>query len=203
MSDSLKKTREAYNGLAETYDRINASNEPIIDDVNLFLELLRGDLVLDVGCGHGRDSLFFSNRGLTTVGFDLSISLIRIAMNKSEYTCYVMADMRYPPFRANTFNGLWVSASFHHLDKQDASKSIMNQYETMKKHGVIYISVKKGDFAGFEESNRYNGAPRFYSFYTKDEINQLVTKAGFTIHASKDYSHDQLDREWIDVHAIK
>ena len=83
MSDALRKTREAYDGLAETYDRVNRSIEDIHGILEAFTSSLVGRLVLDVGCGHGRDAEYFTEQGLNVVVLDLSSELIRIARRKA------------------------------------------------------------------------------------------------------------------------
>ena len=75
MSDALRKTREAYDGLAETYDRANRSIEDIEGILEAFTSSLEGRLVLDVGCGHGRDAEYFTEQGLDIVGTMLPIFL--------------------------------------------------------------------------------------------------------------------------------
>jgi len=75
LSDALRKTREAYDGLAETYDRANRSIEDIEGILEEFTSSLEGRLVLDVGCGHGRDMEYFTEQGLDVIGTMLPIFL--------------------------------------------------------------------------------------------------------------------------------
>lgn len=203
MSESIKKTRKAYEGIAERYDQVNESIEPIMDDVKAFLNLLDGDIILDVGCGHGRDSLYFSKKGLTTIGLDLSPELIRISKSNSKDTCFMLADMRSPPIKNNSMDGLWISASFHHLEKKDAPEAIDQLYQTMKTGGVLYMAVKKGEFTGYENGNRYDGEPRFYSYYSDDASIELLEQTRLNVCQHTSHTQDKLDRKWISIIAKK
>jgi 2-polyprenyl-3-methyl-5-hydroxy-6-metoxy-1,4-benzoquinol methylase len=49
-----------------------------------------GERVLDAGCGHGRDSEFFHEKGLNVTGIDISEELIDIARERSEANFEVM-----------------------------------------------------------------------------------------------------------------
>ncbi|MBW2612111.1 MAG: methyltransferase domain-containing protein, partial [Deltaproteobacteria bacterium] len=43
-----------------------------------------GDRILDVGCGSGRDLLWFKNRGFVATGFERSAGLARLARQNTE-----------------------------------------------------------------------------------------------------------------------
>ena len=199
MSDALRKTREAYAGLAETYDRVNRSIEDIVGILEAFTSSLDGGLILDVGCGHGRDAEYFTEQGLYVVGLDLSSELLRIARRKAREACLMLADMRRPPFRDRCFNGIWVCASFHHLAKDDASEAMNQLTRILGDNAVTHVSVKKGSFNGFETRNRYGGNPRYYSFYTGEELMKLITEAGLKVKHSNINAEEKLDRRWINL----
>lgn len=199
MSDALRKTREAYDGLAETYDRANRSIEDIEGILEAFTRNLKGRLVLDVGCGHGRDAEYFTEQGLDVVGLDLSSELIRIARRKAREACLILADMRRPPFRDRCFDGAWVCASFHHLVKDDAPEAVKEFTRVLGDNAVAHFSVKRGSFTGFETRNRYRGGPRYYSFYTGEELMKLITEAGLKVKHSNITAEEKLDGHWINL----
>ena len=202
MSSVLKKTIKAYEKIAEKYNEINYDNSVMIEELTFFLENLQGDIVLDVGCGHGRDCEFLSQNGVVTIGLDLSVELLKIARKRSMNSSYLLADMRYPPIKEKTCNGLWVCASFHHIEKEDASETIRRFFEILVPEGIIFFSVKKGDFTGFENCNRYEGMRRFYSYYSNKEAIELLTNSGFYI-ISQFNDIDIKERNWVNIFATK
>jgi SAM-dependent methyltransferase len=78
---------EAYDRLAPVYDRFNADNsyEHWLGDVlipHMSKHGLRGDRVLDVGCGTGRAFLPLLSRGWEVFGCDISDGMLRQARAK-------------------------------------------------------------------------------------------------------------------------
>jgi ubiquinone/menaquinone biosynthesis C-methylase UbiE len=64
-----------------------------------------GALLLDVGCGTGRFSRFFSDKGAYVVGVDASIAMLDIARNKSTHSeIYLNTDALLLPFLDNSFD---------------------------------------------------------------------------------------------------
>lgn len=203
LSDTLKETRKAYDEIAEAYKQENKSNNEIINELTKFLEGINGNIIIDVGSGHGRDSKYFSDKGFTSIGLDLSNELTRIARNESPSSFFLLADMRHLPFREDITSGLWVCASFHHLPRRDAPSTLSEFHRVLNSTGIIHLSVKKGDFVGFEDKNRYRGKPRFYSYYLDEQVASLISGAGFCVLSQTEDLQEQFERTWINILAMK
>ena len=203
LSDPLKETRRAYEEMAERYNQENHSNNAIMTELTEFLDEIKGDIILDIGSGHGRDSKYFSEKGFTVIGLDLGVELTRIARTQSTSSSFLIADMRYLPFRDMIANGLWVCASFHHLPRRYAPSTLSGFNEILCHAGVVHLSVKKGDFTGFEEKNRYHGKPRFYSYYENEQVMSLLSGAGFRVISQTEDIQEELERRWINILAMK
>ena len=65
----------------------------------------------------------------------------------------------------------------------------------------MYIAVKEGEGEELIEKERYWNSPRFYAFYKKDELNQLLKENGFEIIELSN-SNDE-GTNWIEVFAKK
>ena len=74
-------------------------------------------LILDVGCGAGRDALYLSQHGLTVVGVDAAESAVSIAQGlKAERqlgTMLTHADGRKLPFADASFEGVYCFGLLH------------------------------------------------------------------------------------------
>jgi len=57
---------------------------------------------------------------------------------------FLLADIRKLPFPKNYFDGLWVSAVFHHLQKKDMLPTLKEFYRVLKPDGVLFILTKFG-----------------------------------------------------------
>ena len=78
--DVVKNTIETYDKIAEEYAKTWGDINLIKKYADLFLRFLKGRKILDVGCGPGRDSEYFSERGLEVTGIDLSRNFLKIAI---------------------------------------------------------------------------------------------------------------------------
>jgi SAM-dependent methyltransferase len=89
---------------------------------------LRGQRVLDFGCGHGMASVVFARRGAIVTGFDLSPGYVREATDRAEANgvraAFLVADGERLPFADGSFDAVWGSAILHHLDLAVAGREL-------------------------------------------------------------------------------
>ena len=89
------------------------------------------DLILDIGCGTGRASLAFAQKGSTVVGLDISEEMVKKARDKSrdlslqDQTDYLVGDAENPPFANNSFDAVIAFGVLHHVPRpQDLLREI-------------------------------------------------------------------------------
>ena len=74
-------------------------------------------LILDLGCGSGRDTLAFKNKGYQVVATDYSKKLV------DEASKLVGIDVRFESFyelsELNLYDGIWACASLLHCERND------------------------------------------------------------------------------------
>ncbi|MBI2651981.1 class I SAM-dependent methyltransferase [Candidatus Woesearchaeota archaeon] len=146
-----------------------------------FIHLLKGKKVLDFGCGNGRDLESFYKKGLNVIGIDYSDELIKRARNRvKNVNILKMNFVTKLSFKDKEFDGIWASASLLHVPKKSLDKVLSELRRILNNRGVLFISVKEGkgeriikDDYGYEE--------RFFSFFKKRELVNILIKAGFKI----------------------
>lgn len=205
MRDAVyKKTKEAYNRLGRKY---------LIDTKNLFprerlpfaRSFLKGAHILDVGCGGGRDAGFFTKKGLQITGIDVSDVLIKEARKEVPGAKFICADTLEATFPNNTFDGIWAQAVLLHLKRRDAQRAIKKFHKILKPGGLLHIRVKKGRGEELLSEKLSGWSPRFYTYFSKKEMERMVKKQGFRIEFSK-ILPDELKRmhtTWIAIWARK
>jgi|LakMenE18May11ns_1017448.scaffolds.fasta_scaffold9813002_2 SAM-dependent methyltransferase len=191
--DTYEKTADLYNSL---YPDVNK------DNIDFFIDKLNGDNILDIGCGSGRDTEYFVNKGLDVVGIDLSDRFIEISKSKVPNVKFIKMDMRNMDFSLDSFDGIWSMASLLHIPKIEIKDTIIKFREVLKTNGIVYISVKLGVGERFVKKDRYKGLEKFFAFYTESEISDLLEKCGFEIIKLSLYKVPEQDT-WIDVFAVK
>lgn len=101
-----------------------------------------GGLVLDAGCGSGRDVKVFLDRGFRVSAFDASSELVRLA------TVHAGTDIAHRSFSDVTeqscYDGIWACASLLHLPQDEIPAAIESLWRSLKPGGTFYLSFKSG-----------------------------------------------------------
>lgn len=106
--------------------------------------------ILDLGCGSGRDSFWFSNNlGMKVTAIDGSSELIK---RNQAYYATSNVNWRYLKFEdikhqgwQNQFTGIWACASLLHVPFSELPNIIMSLMDTLISGGTMYASFKHGD----------------------------------------------------------
>ena len=106
-------------------------------------KLKPGATILDIGCGSGRDLLWFRQRGFEVVGFERSPGLAGLARKK--VGCEVIED----DFETYDFSRLSVDAimlvgTLVHLPHSRVPEVLNSINRALKDGGNILLSLKKG-----------------------------------------------------------
>ncbi len=123
-----------------------------------------GSLVLDVGCGSGRDLLWLKKKGYQAIGFERSTGLAALA-RKSTGVDIIEGDFEKYDFGNVLVDAALMSASLVHLPHDKLQPVLRNIAESVKPGGVLYISVKEGRGKTTDSENR-----DFYLWEKKDLV---------------------------------
>ena len=146
---------------------------------NIFLELLpEGSMILDFGCGSGRDTKYFLEQGYQVEAIDGSVALCKAA---SEYTGVTVKHMYFHELNEiEKYDGIWACASILHLNRNELPIIIRKMSVATKTNGIIYLSFKYGEFEG-ERNGRY------FTDMTEDLMAELLT----------DFPELKVEKQWI------
>lgn len=144
-----------------------------------FLDKLpAGGLILDFGCGSGRDTKAFIDKGFQAEAVDGSEELCKIAR---EYTGILVKQMLFQELdELEKYDGIWACSSILHMKRQELPDVIEKMVRALKVHGIIYTSFKYGTFEG-ERNGRY------FTDMTEDLFLTLI----------KDMDNLQIEEQWI------
>lgn len=132
------------------YWKDNCSNKqewPVSDFAkNIYPILKKNNLkkVLDLGCGNGRDSLYFSNNGLHVTALDFSDSGIeKLETNdtKKSIEC-INQDIKDINFSDDFFDAIYAHLVLHYFTDLELGEIIKKLHKTLKKGGYIFIKCK-------------------------------------------------------------
>jgi len=165
---------EAYNLQAEQRDK-NKIESWKADERGHFLSLLHIEgkrTLLEIGTGHGRDSLFFQEQGLGVTGIDISPVMVDLCRKKS-VVAFVM-DAVDLEFEDRSFEAVYALNSFLHLSKQEFPVALENVHRVLLPGGLFYLGMYGGaEFEGVWDGDSYT-PKRFFSFHTNESLKQIV-----------------------------
>ena len=178
MPDEQRKAGliRAYDQQAEERDKGGIQAWKVVERAH-FLSLLRQEdrhTLLEIGAGHGRDSLFFREQGYKVTGIDLSSAMVNLCQQKG-VTAFVM-DMVELGFARSSFDAVYALNSFLHLSKSELPAVLENVRRILRPAGLFYLGVYGGfDFEGIWEDDFYT-PKRFFSLHTDENLKQTLSK---------------------------
>ena len=105
----------------------------------------RGKILLDVGCSWGRWSMAASKKGYVPVGLDPSLGAVlaakRLAKRLGLPFHGVVADVRFLPFRTDSFDVAFSYSVLQHFSKSDARMSFESIRRILRTDGTFLVQM--------------------------------------------------------------
>lgn len=155
--------------------------------------------MLELGCGQGRDSVFFAKLGCNIVAVDISENAIKF-VEKTKYDenlknlQLVVSDIQKSlNFQNLKFDMVYSNLSLQFFDLSKLSNIFSNIFDVMSSDSFFLFSTKKTGDKYYNFGNKisdsafeYKGITRF--FFTKSELETLLEK-NFTIISFEEDKH--------------
>lgn len=149
-----------YLDMKEAYDRFLS-------------RVVSGGLILDFGCGGGRDSKYFLSKDYKVSAIDGSKEMCRLA---SEYAKIYVKNIEYKDFSdTSIYDGIWANASLVHLDDNNLLSTLSSIREALKDDGVFYMSLKNN------KSERESDRDRIFYYRSFDEVYSMIKYLDFEL----------------------
>lgn len=163
----MNTTLNYYNNNSEKY-----FNNTISVNLNHLYKIIqmninKNDSILDLGCGSGRDSLYFKQQGYNVTALDGSQQL---ADKASELIGQDVIVMNFEHIKlTEKFHAIWACASLLHV-KRAYILDVLNNLvsNNLEDNGVFYMSFKYGDKEYIDEHVRY------FNCYTEESFKGVV-----------------------------
>ncbi len=173
------KTIDYYNKHAEEFIALTFD----VDMESLYqpflAELPEGARILDVGCGSGRDTLAFKDKGYQVEAIDYSAELVKKA--KELTGIEVRQQSFYELNESEKYDGIWACASLLHCDRDFLPEVMGHIFKALKPNGVLYMSFKYGDSdrekdgRQFTDLNEEQAKALLEQFDNVQQIQQWIT----------------------------
>ncbi len=187
----MNLTIDYYNRNAEEYceKTLKIPMQSIYDRFESYLK--PGDRLLDLGCGSGRDSMYFLSRGFDVVAVDGAMEICKIAEKNigKKVRTIQFEELDY----TNEFDAIWASASLLHVNRDELDFVVERILLALRQGGVLYASWKSGTTDRSVDGKNYTDM-------TEKDVAELFVK--FDVDVLETWvSCDLLSRgnEWINV----
>lgn len=157
-------------------------------------KLKKGSFILDFGCGSGRDTKYFMERGYRVEAVDGSEELCKMA---ARYTGIPVKHMLFEELsEVDRYDGIWACSSILHLPADGLAEVLCKMKAALKRDGIIYTSFKYGTFSG-----ERNG--RFFTDMTETTMADMLYHIGGLKTEeqwiSSDVRAERSDEKWLNL----
>ncbi|UCG36834.1 MAG: class I SAM-dependent methyltransferase [Candidatus Bathyarchaeota archaeon] len=163
----------------------------VVDSLPLFKESM-SRIILDLGCGVGRNSIYLGKEGFTVVGLDTSRSALKkakawVRIDGMPNVAILRASMTHIPFKRKSFHGVISISVIHHAPKKGIQETIREIHRILKDDGLFVanlLSAKDYRFGSGEklENGTFKVLEEFeerefqevHHFFSREEVSALL-----------------------------
>ncbi len=194
MKESESRTLAYYNTNHEKFtgDTVDIEFSDIQDT---FLQYLKpGAYILDYGCGSGRDSRYFLQKGYRVDAMDGSMEMVRIAEKTAgiPVKCMLFQELE----AQNEYDGIFACSSILHVPYEELPDIFARMKNAVKESGIIYVSFKYGTFEGYRSG-------RYFTDLNEERFQKLLDAVGgLTVLSTRitgDARPGRQDEKWLNV----
>jgi SAM-dependent methyltransferase len=134
-----------WNGFYQSHLPTSMSESPFAKFVTTFLADKIGELnIVDLGCGNGRDSLFFASKGAHVIGIDAStIAINTLQKYAGKSISFITGNFTNDE---RIYNGdvdcFYSRFSIHAVSENDEDELLKNIKKSLKSNGYLFIEVR-------------------------------------------------------------
>lgn len=163
-----------------------------------------GKRLVDVGCGNGRDSLFFYRNGLRVLGIDASDVAIRQLQKETKegWLEFLCGDFTYLPDERETYDYCYSRFTLHAISQEQSGRLLTHAAQLLKSGGTIWIEARSVNDELYGKGVPLGKNEFFYNdhyrrFIEKEALKKELEQFGFSvvyIEESRDFAPFQNER---------
>ncbi len=199
-ADAVNETRAMYDVVARKYLDHKTGRPEDEYVTRMFARFVASvpaaGLVVDVGCGHGREVLALERAGLRAVGVDLSAGMLSCAAEVVPERV-AQADARRLPLADDAVDGIWSVHALLHLPVSDLTVAVAEMARVLRPGGTVAVSLSATGGAEREEVGYWPGRFRTLVGWSLDHVARVFEANGIAVEASGDAGEAGRDTVWV------
>ncbi len=149
----MNDTLQYYNDNAKQF----CETTFIVEMRSLYQQFLQylplGSSILDIGCGSGRDTLYFHQQGYQVFAIDYSPEIVALARKNTNLP--IKLQSFYNLTDHEKYDGIWACASLLHCERARLPEVLSNIIHALKPSGICYLSFKYGNQNRLKEGRSF------------------------------------------------
>nr|WP_317331028.1 class I SAM-dependent methyltransferase [uncultured Romboutsia sp.] len=174
----------------EYYKKDDAPKQPSYFAMDIVDMLKPNKKMLELGCGNGRDSVFFSGKGLIVTAIDQAENSISDLREKYSEIEFIADDfVSTNRFNLDSYDYIYSRFSIHSISVEQENILLKKAYKSLNKDGKIFIEARsiKDEFYGLGKNvgkNEYIYEGHYRRFIDRNEIEKKMKEIGYKIDLS-------------------
>lgn len=178
MEESNRKTIESYEAginlyIQSTPDKRGGVVENWIDRS---VENLKPNArILEIGSANGRDAKIIEEKGFYVVKTDATKGFVELLQedDPNARMLNIITDTI-----DTTYDLIMANAVFLHFNNEEIQTATSKAFNALNPGGILSITLKKGEGEAWQDNKGMK--PRFFNFWSEEEVKQLLTQSGFS-----------------------
>ncbi len=130
--------------------------------------------LLEVGAGHGRDSLYFSRKGFQITCIDVSAGMVSACLKKGLNA--LQMDVMAMEFQDNSFDAVYSLNSMLHIPDTLLLQVLSQIKRVLKPGGLFYYGTYGGERSEGIWQDDHNQPKRFFNYYPDYELIAILAQ---------------------------
>lgn len=182
------RVRQSYDTVAGDYrDRIGGelAHKPLDRALLTALveQLDQGAPIADLGCGPGHVTQWLADRGVRSVGVDLSPAMVAIARHEHPGAEFREGDLRHLPAADAEFGAAVALYSVIHLPPSELRSAFDEMRRVLRPAGMLLLAFHLGSGVRHQAEWWGHEVDVDFHFFPSGTVVDAVRDAGFTVEA--------------------
>lgn len=152
-----------------------------------------GKTLVDLGCGNGRDALFFAGQGLDVLAIDLSRAAIdQLNQNPVDHARFLCGDfIASDAHKPDSYDYAYSRFTIHAINQKQESMLLQAMFRALKPGGKFFVEVRSVNDPLYGKGKAVDRNAFFYDnhyrrFIVRDELVHAFEHCGFRVEYAKE-----------------